>query len=156
MSGVKATHHRSRARSWTLQLLYAWDTTGEGDPLSNAAKAMQGRRMSDRYRPYVQSLLTLVSEHLEQIDATLLRNMPNWRLERLAVVDRNILRIGSAELLFAADVPAKVAIHEAIRLAERYGSAESPGFINGVLDAVYRELEGQASAPEAQPLDAPG
>lgn len=112
--------------------------------------------MAPRYRPYVELLLSLVGEHRRQIDTMLTRNMPNWRLERLAAVDRNILRIGTAELVFVEDVPAKVAIHEAIRLAEKYGSAESPGFINGVLDAVYRDLSGRTSDTEAQSLDTPG
>ena len=153
---MKPIHHRSRARSWTLQLLYAWDTTGEGDPLDHALRELERRSMSERYRPYVQTLLRVVGEHVGEIDATLSRNMPNWRLDRVAAVDRNILRIGVGELLFVDEVPGKVAIHEAIRLAEKYGSGESPGFINGVLDAIYREIEGKASAAEAQPLDAPG
>ena len=81
--------------------------------------------------------------------------MPNWRLDRLATVDRNILRIGAAELRFVKEVPAKVAIHEAIRLAEKYGSADSPGFVNGVLDAVHREPSAQSSASEARSADHP-
>ncbi len=66
--------------------------------------------------------------------------MPNWRLERLSAIDRNILRIGTVEILAMPDVPPAVAIHEAVRLAERYGSADSPRFVNGVLDAVSRSV----------------
>jgi N utilization substance protein B len=68
--------------------------------------------------------------------------MPNWRLDRLSAIDRNILRIGTVEMLRVRDVPPRVAIHEAIRLAERYGSEDSPGFVNGVLDAVSRRISG--------------
>jgi len=82
----------------------------------------------------------LVADHLESIDAALHKALVNWSFERLAKVDRCILRIGVAELLFDPNVPGKVSIQEAVRLAERYGGAQSPGFVNGVLDAVYKTL----------------
>ena len=129
---------------------------GDGDPLTHASVSLKHRHMSDRYRSYAFTLLKLVSENLDSIDGILSRSMPNWRLERLAAVDRNILRIGSAELLYVAEVPGKVAIHEAIRLSEKYASAESPAFINGVLDAIYRETRDAVSSSETRRLDSPG
>lgn len=131
---------RSRARSWTLHLLYAWEIGGREEGLRKHARAqLARRRVSERYRPYVERLLAVVEEHLPEIDGTLQEVMPNWRLERLGAVDRNILRIGAAEILFVEDVPGKVAIHEGIRLAEKYGGDDTPGFVNGVLDAVYHQ-----------------
>ncbi len=110
---------------------------GRGRPAAFAREALSRRRISPRYRPYAERLLEWVDAHLEEIDAVLTAAMPNWRIDRLAAVDRAILRIGVAELRYADDVPGKVAVHEAVRLAERYGSDESPRFVNGVLDAVY-------------------
>lgn len=134
------SHVRSRARSWALQLLYGWEMGGEDDLRSYAQRAIGRRRVSSRYRPYLESLLDWLGSDRRRIDSTLERHIPNWRLERLAAIDRNILRIGTAELLFADDVPGKVAIHEAVLLAEKYGSEESPRFVNGVLDAIYRDV----------------
>lgn len=134
------THARTRARSWVLHLLYGWEVSGRDVPLTvYADEALSRRRISERYRPYVERLLDVLEEHLPGVDATLQDVMPNWRLERLAALDRNILRIGCAELLHVDDVPGKVAIHEGIQLAEKYGGEDSPRFVNGVLDAVYRE-----------------
>jgi N utilization substance protein B len=104
-----------------------------------AVESLARRRVSDRYRAYLDRLLRAVASHGEEIDRVLQEHMPNWRLERLSAIDRNILRIAAAELLFQDDVPGKVAIHEAIRLAEKYGGKESPRFVNGVLDAVYQD-----------------
>ncbi len=131
-------HTRSRARSWALQLLYGWEITGGGALAAHVASALEHRRMAPRYRPHVERILSLVESNREAIDRVLESTMPNWKLGRLDAIDRNILRIGIAELLYADEVPPKVAIHEAILLAGRYGSAESPRFVNGVLDAVHR------------------
>lgn len=137
---MKPVNVRTRARSWVLQLLYGWEIADREISLpDHAREALSRRRVSDRYRPHISRLLDLLDEHMPEIDRTLQDVMPNWRLERLDYIDRNILRIGSVEILFHEDVPGKVAIHESIQLAEKYGSDESPRFVNGVLDAVYRE-----------------
>jgi len=132
---------RSRARSWALQVLYAWDVSGaEGDLAGFATRALAQRRISPRYRPYSVELIEALSEHLPAVDSRIRDHLSNWRLERLTVIDRGILRLATTELMAMSDVPPKVAIHEAIRLAERYGTEESPRFVNGVLDAVARGL----------------
>lgn len=136
---MRPAHRRSRARSWALQLLYGWEMTGAGMPREFALRQLARRRIADRYREYALRLIELVGEHLDDIDGALAMHIPNWRLERLSAIDRNVLRIGTAELRYVPDVPPKVAVHEAIRLAERYGSAESPRFVNGVLDALRRD-----------------
>lgn len=136
---MRTAHLRTRARSWVLQLLYAWEIAGEGRLRDHAAQMLGRRRVAERYRAYIQRLLEILDEHLEEIDGRLQATIPNWRLERLAAIDRNVLRIGTAELLYGQDVPGKVAISEAIKLAEKYGSEESPRFVNGVLDAIYRQ-----------------
>lgn len=77
-----------------------------------------------------------VFEHREEVDALIRRAAQNWRLERMALVDRNILRLGAYEICHSADVPFAVAINEAVDLAKRYGSAESGAFVNGILDRI--------------------
>ncbi len=141
MTPTTRVHVRSRARSWVLNLLYAWEVGGEGTPLEHAAQSLLHRRMSDRYRPHVRRLLETIARHLVEIDAAIAHHTANWRIERLHTIDRNILRIAIAELLWVDDVPPKVAIHEALKLARRYGSPGSPRFLNGVLDAVLRGRE---------------
>ncbi|MFQ5688971.1 MAG: transcription antitermination factor NusB [Gemmatimonadota bacterium] len=137
---MKPSHPRTRARSWVLQLLYGWDLSDEESPAAYARRVMARRRPGHRYRPHIEELLSWIDQHLGEIDARLEAQMANWHLDRLAVIDRNVLRIGTAELLCSDSVPPKVAIHEAMRLAEKYGGAESARFVNGVLDAIYREL----------------
>ena len=141
---------RSRARSWALQVLYAWEARGRMDtPLNTYVEFQEGRRISAAARPYLRELLKTVGENLDAIDALLQESLTNWRMERLSVIDRNVLRIGAAELLKIPDVPSKVAIREAIILAEKYGTQESPRFVNGVLDALMRVVrQGDGDAAE--------
>jgi N utilization substance protein B len=120
-----------------------WEQGSPEDDLpAVAARTLARRRVSDRYRVYLSALLEILAESLPEIDATLREHLSNWRLERLSAIDRGILRIGAGELLYRDDVPSAVAIHEAIQLAQRYGSAESGKFVNGVLDAVARAVRG--------------
>jgi N utilization substance protein B len=136
---VKAFQARSRARAWFLHLLYAWEMSDRDSLTEFAEAALRLRRIAPRYRPYLEVLVALLDEHLAEIDGLLRDHIPNWRLERLAAIDRNILRLGVVELRYVAEIPGKVAITEAIRLAEQYGSDDSGAFVNGVLDSVYRE-----------------
>jgi len=118
-------------------VLYAWEQGALGEDLLVVAKrTLARRRVADRYRAYLDILLRHLATGLPEVDQVLRRNLSNWKLERLTTIDRNILRIGTVELMFQADVPSAVAIHEAIQLAQRYGTAESAKFVNGVLDAV--------------------
>ena len=95
-------------------------------------------RVSRRNRSYAEILVRLVSANLQRLDADLSRALTNWRLDRLAVTDRNILRIGAAELLFVDDVPPNVAVRAGVALADRYGTPESPRFVHGVLESLAR------------------
>ncbi|MBT8336879.1 MAG: transcription antitermination factor NusB [Gemmatimonadetes bacterium] len=133
---------RVRARAWALQVLYRWEAGGSGG--SNLRDALvettATRLVSPRRLPYVRLLLGTVDENLEEIDARLRRSLDNWRMERLSAIDRGVLRLATAELLYLEQIPPKVAIQEAVRLAEQYGGPESPRFVNGVLDALYRRM----------------
>jgi len=135
---------RSRARAWALQVHYRWESGGSEGSLRDAlVDTMTTRRIAHRRIPYVRRLMTVLDDHLPAIDRALQGALQNWRLDRLSALDRGVLRIGAAELLHMEDVPPKVAIQEAIRLAEAYGGDESPRFVNGVLDALYKQAHGE-------------
>lgn len=131
---------RNRSRGWALQALYAWETRGaeDEDAMRILAELAEDMFVSPENRFFAEVLIRIVSRDRTRIDRLIQDQLSNWRLERLAVVDRNILRLGTAELLYVDDVPARTTVREMVRLAERYGTPESPRFVNGVLDAVMR------------------
>src|SRR5512136_571243 len=108
---------RSKSRGWVLQVLYAWESRGEPVPLrAFLSQFLSERRVSGRARDYIIELIESIADHRQDIDARLQDCLHNWRLERLSVIDRNVLRIGTAELLYIPEVPPRVAIQEAILL----------------------------------------
>lgn len=142
---------RSRARGWALQILYAWEMRGVDRPLPEVlAEFAAERRIAEASRDYLFRLILTVHDHLGSIDRELGTCLTNWRIERLSVIDRAILRLGAAELLYLGDVPPRVSIQEAIVLAEKYGTHESPRFVNGVLDALMHhaaDMEANGGSP---------
>jgi N utilization substance protein B len=137
---------RSRARGWALQILYAWEMRGADLPLPEVlAEFAAERRIAETSRDYLFRLVLTVHDHLDSIDRELGSCLTNWRIDRLSVIDRAILRLGAAELLYLGDVPARVSIQEAIVLAEKYGTHESPRFVNGVLDALMHRAADRES-----------
>ena len=89
-----------------------------------------------------------MKEHQERIDSLISQFAENWRLDRMAAIDRNILRIGAYEMLFCPEIPGRVAINEALELAKRYSTAQSSRFVNGILDRI---LQSQAATPKPVP-----
>jgi transcription antitermination protein NusB len=141
---------RTRARGWTLQVLYAWEMRGAPEPLPAFAEGMLAeRRVAADSRRYIDRLVDLVGAHRPDIDERVQSALTNWRLKRLSAIDRAILRLAAAEMLFVDDVPPVVSIQEAVKLAEKYGTAESPRFVNGVLDALMRTLQGEETGGAA-------
>jgi len=139
---------RSRAREVALQLLYQRDLNPRVD-----RKAIE-RFAHDRLRdpalePFTLSLYDGVNAQGEDIDRRLSEAAENWRLSRMAAVDRNVLRLGAYELLSTPETPAKVALDEAIELARRYGAEGSPAFVNGVLDKLRRNATPAPAEPSA-------
>ena len=96
---MKPANPRSRARSWVLQVMYGWDMAGDGAVREWARDALRGRTVSLRYRPYIDQLLLVLDEQMGACDARIEASMPNWRLDRLSAIDRNILRIATAEMM---------------------------------------------------------
>lgn len=133
---------RSRARAWALQVLYRWESAGGGETILAAlSKVLQTRHVSPRRVPYIEVLLETLQDHLPDVDRALKSALENWRLDRLSVMDRSILRLAATELIFLEEIPPKVSIQEGIHLAEAYGGKDSPRFVNGVLDALFKRPE---------------
>lgn len=109
---------------------------GSGEPGQELISDPESKGPSEDLRQFASKLVQGVQEHLEEIDQLLMKMARNWRVDRMTTVDRNILRLAIYELLFCPEVPVKVSINEAIELGKRFGSAESPAFINGILDKI--------------------
>jgi N utilization substance protein B len=135
---------RSRAREVALQLLFQRDHNPAMDRAA-AERFIQDRLREASLQPFCLALYDGVLAHAADIDQRLAEAAENWRLPRMATVDRNVLRLGAYELLFAPDTPASVALDEAIELARRYGAADSPAFVNGILD----KLRQNSASPPA-------
>jgi N utilization substance protein B len=124
---------RSRAREVALQLLFQRDLNSHIDR-APIERFVRERLREETLVPFCLGLYDGVLANQADIDRRLTEAAENWRLVRMAVVDRNVLRLGAYELLYVPETPSRVALDEAIELARRYGSADSPAFVNGVLD----------------------
>lgn len=136
---------RRRAREIVLQLLYEADMnpTRDDDAAGRFIRSrLQGRKALTEF---ARGLLAGTLQNRDQIDRQLDQLATHWTLPRMPVTDRNILRLGAYEILFA-DTPGRVAVNEAIELAKRYGDKNSPRFVNGVLDRLYKSREPSAPA----------
>jgi len=135
---------RHLSRSIVLQTLFEWDFEKRSieEIRTIFEKNITEFAPGSNDRPFMERLLNLVLDKQKDLDNLIAKAAPDWPLEKIAPVDRNILRIGLAELLFAdrKEVPPKVAINEAIELAKQFGGETSGRFINGVLRAVYKEM----------------
>ncbi len=125
---------RRKARETALQILYRIDIS-PGPPAEDSFEELLP---GTEARRYCEMLVFGVTSTLPGIDATIDRHSENWKVGRMGVIDRNILRIAVWELLYSKDVPYKVVIDEAVELAKRYGSEESGAFINGIIDNVRK------------------
>ena len=143
---------RSRGREVALQVLYQVEQNPGVAP-EEVSRFIQRRLLSDRkLSEFTEGLISGVKEHQERIDALISEVAENWRLDRMAAIDRNILRLGVYEVMFCPEVPARVAINEALELAKRYSTAQSSRFVNGILDRV---LQWQVPGPQVGPEPAP-
>ncbi len=130
---------RSRGREVALQLLFQRDHNPGVDRAAIEQFAHDRLHGDAVVLPFCLALYDGVVARLDDIDAKLAAAAENWRLSRMTTVDRNALRLGAYELLYTPETPAPPIIDEAIELARRYGSAESPAFVNGILDRLRRE-----------------
>ena len=145
---------RSRGRELALQVLYQLDLCGP--QLFDERAAYEGSEERDREGArFAVALVAGVRAHWTQLDASIRAVAQNWDIARMAVIDRNVLRLGTYELLHCKDIPPKVAINEAIELGKRYSTEKSSAFINGILDKIMnRDGAARASAAETAALAA--
>jgi N utilization substance protein B len=131
---------RRKARECALQMLFQWDITK--DLIDHVMAGFWSNQEEPApLREFADQLVTRTIEHVEKIDELIQRHAENWRLDRMAVVDRNLLRLATQELIYDKETPSTVVINEAIEIARRFSAQESPQFINGILDSIRKEVE---------------
>lgn len=149
--------NRHLARTVAMQTLYEWDFNDRKQGLLDLA-----RHNLKEFAPdfndggFSERVVKGVEEHRQEIDSVIEHYAPEWPIQQITIVDRNILRIGVYELKFTKDIPPKVAINEAIELAKSFGGESSGRFVNGVLGAVYKDMGGLPPAKEREKQPAPG
>ena len=129
---------RTKAREYALKILYAIDITGEDAQKCIDTFWQDLADVEPQVRAFTDSLVADVCKHRESIDKLISEHTTNWELKRIAVIDRNVLRFATYELLFKDDIPPKVSINEAIDIAKKYGDKDSGKFVNGVLDNINK------------------
>jgi len=134
---------RTKAREYVLQMLYQVDITRGNwqETLSSFWESNEQENISAELKDFSAKLLEGVVEHMQEIDKKISKYAANWQLERMAFVDRNIMRLGCFELIFREDIPPKVSINEAVELAKKYSGSESGKFVNAILDQIKIEKE---------------
>jgi len=133
---------RRKAREIALHCLYQSEMTATA-VLESFPQHCANFEVNQKAVPYAQELVEGVVAQWDAINRLIQENAAHWRLERMSVIDRNIMRIAIFELCFREDVPANVAINEAIEVAKRFSTDDAPPFINGILDAVKKKLDSQ-------------
>ena len=133
---------RTQAREFALQILYQMDITRDSYDvsISNFWQARIEKEINQQIKDFTSELVRGTTDNLEKIDTKIAQYATNWQLKRMAVVDRNIIRMGCYELIFRDDIPPKVSINEAVELAKRYSGIEAGKFVNAILDKIKQEM----------------
>ena len=145
---------RSRARELALQTLYQVDLTQDYDR-ERIDAFLNGQESEEEPREFARSLVYGTLDNQEEIDAMITEVTQNWAISRMAVIDRNVLRIATHELLHREDIPPKVSVNEAIEIGKRFSTTNSGAFINGILDKIMNHHAPAADSDEDEaPPDA--
>lgn len=137
--------NRHLLRTIALQSLFEWDFHNRQGNLDEILD-----RVTKEFAPtsegneFAKELLTGVVSKIDELDEVIVKHAPEWPIEQITIIDRNVLRLGIYELLFEKDTPAKVSINEAVEMGKRFGGESSGKFVNGVLGALYKELPDEA------------
>jgi N utilization substance protein B len=134
---------RRDAREHALQALYFFDTTGqwsEEDLTDFERLFIDSAYSNSPILPFFRKLVLGVSQYRHTLDSQIEISSDRWRLDRMATVDRNIIRIAAYELNYESEIPVRVAINEAIEIAKNFGDPQSPGFVNGILDNIATRI----------------
>jgi N utilization substance protein B len=146
--------NRHLARTIALQVLYQWDFNGLNLELLEETIETNIKEFAPQFddNGFIKNLINGVIKNQPEIDKLITTNAPEWPLDQITMVDRNVLRIGIHEMKFDPDIPEKVAINEAIELAKAFGGESSGKFVNGVLGTIYKEM---VQNNEVKNLEAP-
>ena len=140
---------RRKGRELALQFMYGFELNQYELPqmLDNFWSLNSGKKDA---RWFAEKLINGTLEHMEDIDGLIVQHTLNWNLDRIAIIDRNILRLTAYELLYCDDIPPVVSINEAVDIAKKYSTPESGGFVNGVLDKLRKVLENEDQTNPAE------
>lgn len=130
---------RRKAREHALQILFQLDVRKAKPAAAILKHFWTEYQPDDEVKDFAEEIIKGTYKHLEKIDALIRQCAKNWSLDRMAVVDRNVLRMAVYEILYRLDIPTSVTINEAIEIAKKFGTDESGAFVNGILDRVARE-----------------
>ena len=130
---------RSKSREFAMQMLFQWDMS-EQEPAKLEAKFWRAAKAADTTRTFANGLFEGAAKDVAALDEIIVKQAINWRFERLAAIDRAILRLAIYELR-VADTPPKVVLNEAVEMAKKFSSEEAGSFVNGILDAVHKSLK---------------
>lgn len=131
---------RRRVRELVLKALYASDC-GETNSERSLADLLRDETLSDKNVRFSRTLFSLVSQHSDWADGKIAELSEHWAVNRIAAIDRTILRMALVELEHIPDTPVKVVLNEAIELARKFSTSESPAFVNGILDGYVKKME---------------
>jgi transcription antitermination factor NusB len=131
---------RRKARELVLKSLYSYEITNT-EPNSIMSDLLSKSSLDPPSRLFASQLFQKVLENIKSIDNMIKECVKNWDINRLAIIDKNVIRMGISELLFFSDIPQKVSIDEAIELAKKYGAEDSGSFVNGILDHIAKNLD---------------
>jgi len=137
---------RRSSRELALKFLYQFELN-EGDLDEQIKLFLERNSSQEDVANFMKELVVSLIDKMEEIDEIIQKFSDHWILDRMTVIDRNILRMGTCELLFNFSTPPKVVINEAIDIAKKYGNEDSPEFINGILDKVYKEIGQKGPLP---------
>jgi N utilization substance protein B len=129
---------RTKSREFAMQMLFQWDMSRQ-EPSKLEGKFWRTAKASDPTRAFANKLFEGAARDAVELDALIVQHAQNWRLERMAIIDRAVLRLAIFELR-AGETPAKVVLNEAVDLAKKFSSADAGSFVNGILDAIHKAL----------------
>ncbi|MFT5387394.1 MAG: transcription antitermination factor NusB [Lysobacterales bacterium] len=130
---------RTLAREFVLKIFYQAEMTRRELHTASEVFWSEKEKIEQNVKEFSDMLVLGVEKNKKEVDDIIRKYAANWQLERMAVIDRNILRLGTFEIMFADEIPPKVTINEAVELAKKYGDSESGKFVNGILDKIHKE-----------------
>ncbi|MEW6600393.1 MAG: transcription antitermination factor NusB [Nitrospirota bacterium] len=141
---------RRRSREYALQILFQLDMTGKAFTEEVWNEFWEGNAEDDEVKQFARDIVASTLNHINEIDEIIKKAAENWSIERMAIIDRNIIRAATYELYYRTDIPGSVVINEAIEIAKKYSTEESASFINGILDKIAR-LDDKLSGSKKRP-----